>query len=123
MLPEHFVLTRALSHTDTLAVIKHADIFVLNSSYEGLSHALIETLMLEKSIIATRAGGNSEVIQDGENGLLVPVGDTAALAAALARVLGDGELRARLGARARESAKRFSVEAMLATTAAMLQKL
>ncbi len=122
-LPGRAACVGMLSHRDTLATMQSADAFVLNSSYEGLSHLLIEAQALGIPTVATRIDGNTEVITDGGDGILVPVGDTAALAAALARVLGDGELRARLGARARESAKRFSVEAMLATTAAMLQKL
>ena len=91
-----YIFTGALSHADTLAVMKSADAFVLNSSYEGLSHLLIEALTLGVPIIATRVGGNPEMITDEENGLLVPVGDTPALARALARVLVDTELRARL---------------------------
>ena len=109
-----------LSHADTLATMKSADVFVLNSSYEGLSHLLIEALALGVPIIATRVGGNPEVITDGDNGLLVPAGDTAALANALARLLGDDTLRARLSARAKEAARRFSVEMMLSATSELM---
>jgi glycosyltransferase involved in cell wall biosynthesis len=116
-------IASALPRAEALGWIQAADVFVLNSSYEGLSHVLIEALALGAPIIATRAGGNPEVITDEENGLLVPVGDTPALASALARVLSDGELRARLSARARESAKRFSVETMLSATATVLKNL
>jgi glycosyltransferase involved in cell wall biosynthesis len=116
-------LTGRLSHADTLAVIKGADVFVLNSSYEGLSHLLIETLALGTPIIATRVGGNPEVIEDGVNGLLVPAGDAGALTEAIARVLGDAELRARLRVRAQESATRFSVRTMIPATAKLLASL
>ena len=116
-------LTGISSHKDTLAVMKCADAFILNSSYEGLSHLLIEALALGVPIIATRVGGNPEVITDGENGLLVATDDTKALAAALTRLLSDRELRARLSARARESAKRFSTDAMLSATAVALTTL
>ena len=122
-LPGRDVLTGMLSHADTLAVMKVADVFVLNSSYEGLSHLLIEALALGVPVVATRAGGNSEVVADEENGLLVPVGDTQALAASLKRLLSDEELRARLSTRARESAKRFSTEVMLSATVTVLQNL
>ncbi|PIR83441.1 hypothetical protein COU19_00570 [Candidatus Kaiserbacteria bacterium CG10_big_fil_rev_8_21_14_0_10_56_12] len=77
------LFTGALSHDDTLATIQTADIFVLNSSYEGLSHLLVEALMLGVPTVATRAGGNEEVLTHDTHGVLVPVGDTAALAAAL----------------------------------------
>jgi glycosyltransferase involved in cell wall biosynthesis len=117
------VLTGPLSHEDTLAVMKSADAFILNSSYEGLSHLLIEAITLGVPTIATGVGGNPEVITEGENGLLVPVHDSAALANALGRVLGDAELRARMSARASESAKRFSIENMLRATALLLQNI
>ncbi len=120
-LPGRAVLTGMLSHKDTLAAMQSADAFVLNSSYEGLSHLLIEALALGVPTIATLVGGNPEVITDGENGLLVPAGDTPALARAITRVLGDEALRARLSSHARESAKRFSVELMCDATAALLK--
>lgn len=117
-----YVFTGALAHADTLAVLRSADVFVLNSSYEGLSHLLIEALSLGMPVIATRVGGNAEVITDGENGLLIPYGDAAALSGALARALSDEKLREHLSLRARESSHRFSAETMLAATAHLLQK-
>jgi glycosyltransferase involved in cell wall biosynthesis len=117
------VFTGLLSHGDTLSVMKAADVFILNSSYEGLSHLLIEALMLGVPIIATRVGGNPEVIQDGENGLLVPVGDTKALSSALERILTDTDLRKRLSEGAHDSIKRFSVETMFTSIVTALQAL
>ena len=106
----------ALTHADTLAVMRESDVFVLNSSYEGLSHVLIEALALGKPIVATRAGGNPEVVEDGVSGLLIPVGDTEALAAALERLLGDETLRKRLGEGALASAHRFDRDRMVGET-------
>jgi glycosyltransferase involved in cell wall biosynthesis len=74
------VFTGALTHSDTLAVLKDADVFVLNSTYEGLSHLLIEALSLGIPTVATRAGGNTELLKDEPQGTLVPVNDTEALA-------------------------------------------
>jgi glycosyltransferase involved in cell wall biosynthesis len=56
-----------------------------------------------KPVIGCRAGGIPEVVRDGETGLLVPPGDSAALEAAIVRLLADGELRARIGANGRAS--------------------
>ena len=117
-----YLFTGALSHADALATLASADAFVLNSSYEGLSHFLIEALMLGVPTIATAVGGNAEVITDGENGLLVPFRDEPLLTDALTRVLTDEKLSAHLALRAKESAHRFSVETMLAATANFLQK-
>ncbi len=109
-----------LTHADTLALINDADVFVLNSAYEGLSHLLIEALALGKAIIATDVGGNPELIEDGKNGLLVPVGDREALQEAITHLLKTPEHRAILGTAARESARRFSTEAMVSQTAELL---
>lgn len=111
----------ALPHADVLATIQAADIFVLNSTYEGLSHVLIEALMLGKPVIATDVGGNGELITDGENGLLIPANDTKALTAALARLLSDSALRDHLSQGALQARERFSVERMLERTAHILE--
>lgn len=109
------------NHAETLAAIAAADIFVLNSSYEGLSHVLIEALMLGKVIVATQAGGNPELITDGVSGLLVPVGDTQALAHALKRVSEDASLRTSLETGAREASRAFSIAHMIETTLTALR--
>ena len=122
-LPGRAVLTGMLSHKDTLAAIRFADVFVLNSFYEGLSHLLIEALEVGVPIVATRAGGNTEVVEDESTGVLIQAGDTEDLTRALARVIADGAFRERFAAQMRESAKRFSTETMLAATAKLLHTL
>lgn len=101
---------------DTQAILDDTDILVINSSYEGLSHVLIEGLVHGKAIIATDAGGNRELIQDGVNGILIPVADTAALTAAIVRIAEDSALRASLEEGARASRTTFSVERMIQGT-------
>jgi len=120
-LSERFVFTGTVSHRNTLAIMKSADMLVLNSSYEGLSHLLVEAQALGVPTVATCAGGNPEVISDEENGLLVGVSDTPALVEAIKRMLSDDSLRARLSVRAIESSKRFSVETMLSRTSDVLR--
>lgn len=122
-LGDSYVILGMLPHADTLAVIKDADVFVLNSSYEGLSHLLIEALALGVPIVATRVGGNTEVVEDEQDGLLVPSGDTTALTSALRRMLTDSALREHTARHARLSARRFSKDAMLTATAALLKNL
>lgn len=111
-----------LSHADTLALIKDADVFVLNSTYEGLSHLLIEALSLGKAVIATDVGGNPELVEDGKNGLLVPSGDREALQGALEHLLGTPKHRELLGAKAVETRLRFSTAAMLERTVSVLKE-
>lgn len=115
------LLLGPLPHPDTLALIRDADIFVLNSTYEGLSHLLIEALALGKPIIATNVGGNPELIEDGKNGLLIPVGDRTALAEAIVHLLKTPSHQDLLGKAAKESSMRFSTAAMAETTAATLK--
>lgn len=123
MLPGRHAFTGALSHADTLATLASADLFVLNSSYEGLSHLLIEALALGVPTIATSVGGNPEVVTDGETGLVIPAGDHAALVHALRTLLGNAPLRLRLSVNAKVAAQRFSSETMLERTAALLESI
>jgi glycosyltransferase involved in cell wall biosynthesis len=74
-------------------LIRAAEVFVLNSEYEGLSHTLLEVSALGTPIVCTGVCGNPEVAEDGVNGLLVPIRDPKALREALDKMLGDKELQ------------------------------
>ena len=115
------LFTGRLSHADTLAVMKESAALVLNSTYEGLSHVLIEAQMLGVPSIVTDAGGNSEVLTNGLNGLKIKTNDADALRNALADFAHVD--RSHMSELARENSKRFSVETMLAATAATLQNI
>jgi glycosyltransferase involved in cell wall biosynthesis len=82
---------------DVGAVLAAADAFCLPSRYEGLPLSVLEAMQAGLACVVTRVGGIPDVITDERTGLLVPPSDPAALAAALARVLDDAELRSRLG--------------------------
>ena len=99
-----------LSRDEVLALFRRADAALLSSAWENFPHTLVEALAVGTPAIATNVGGVPEIVTDGENGLLVAPGDPAALAEAIRRFLGDGELRARLSAAAAPSAERFSPE-------------
>jgi glycosyltransferase involved in cell wall biosynthesis len=73
------------------------DIFVLPSLSEALSNSLMEAMACGCCAIASGAGGNPELVRDGETGLQFPVGDALSLATCLQRVLDDAEERRRLG--------------------------
>lgn len=68
------------------------DLVVVPSLSEGFGRAAVEAMAEGAPVVATRAGGLPEVVEDGVSGLLVPPGDAAALAAAMARVLVEGKL-------------------------------
>ena len=86
----------ALGRDEVLRLFRAADASVLSSAWENFPHTLVEALAVGTPVVATAVGGVPEIVRDGENGLLVPAGDPAALAAALRRFLGDAELQARL---------------------------
>lgn len=79
---------------DVHALLRGLDLFVMSSVTEGYSIALLEACASALPIVATRVGGNPEIVRDGVNGTLVAAGDAAALAAAMVDLLGD-EARAR----------------------------
>lgn len=119
-LPNRVFFTGPLSHADVLATTESADIFVLNSSYEGFSHVLIEALMLGKPVIATDAGGNTELITSGENGILVPVGDVSCLARTLEGLITDTLMRESLAETAKKRSTLFSTETLVRETSRIL---
>jgi glycosyltransferase involved in cell wall biosynthesis len=98
----------ALSFTDVFRYVTAADVFVLNTAYEGLSHHLIEALALGTPVVTTPVGGNPELITDGVEGLLVGVNDVSALDAAVEKILTDSALRDRLVAAGKLRAAQFA---------------
>jgi len=96
---------------DVPAQLAQADVFVLSSRSEGLPMSILEAMAAGLPVVASAVGGVPELVVDGETGLLVPPGDERALAAALARIVGDASLRTRLGAAGRARAEeRFALE-------------
>lgn len=91
--------------SDVADYLGRLQIGVLCSDSEGLSNAVIEYMLRGAAVVATAVGGNTELIRDGFNGLLVPAGDPAALAAAIRRVVEDDGLRHRLADAARADAE------------------
>jgi glycosyltransferase involved in cell wall biosynthesis len=91
-------VVRALAAADVVVVPSVVD---RAGNVDGLPNTLLEAMAAGRAIVASRVAGIPDVIADGENGLLVPPGDVAALRAALTRLIADDALRARLGAAAR----------------------
>ncbi len=89
---------------DVPELLRAADVFTLPSHREGMPRSIIEAMMAGLPVVATNIRGAREEVVDGETGLLVPVGDGVALAAALNRLVADAALRARLGAAGRSRA-------------------
>ena len=95
-------------------ILSAADLFVLASEREAAPMAILEAMAAGLPVIATAVGSVPEIVREGETGRLVAPGDPAALAAVLAQLAGDGELRARMGAAAvRAHRERYDSEPMI----------
>jgi glycosyltransferase involved in cell wall biosynthesis len=94
-LEKHFLFLGR--RNDVPRILSCCDFGVLPSQAEGLPNAVLEYLAAGLPTIASRVGGNVEIIQDGETGLLVPPNDPAALAEAVLRLLCDPRFAAELG--------------------------
>lgn len=93
--------------------IAHCDMLLMPSLHEGLPYTLLEAMALGTPIIASQVGGLAEVVKDGVTGLLLPPGDAASLAEAVARLCWDLELRRSLGDNARAIQRaQYSLDAM-----------
>jgi glycosyltransferase involved in cell wall biosynthesis len=105
-------------HSDAMPkIFQMAHVVCLPSYREGLPKVLIEAAACGKPIVTTDVPGCREVVRDGDNGLLVPVRDSAALASALLRLIKNSELRTQMGKRSREIAlAEFSSEHIIAQT-------
>ena len=91
-----------LDRSEILRRMKRADCFVLSSLHEGLGIVVQEAMFAGLPIVATDNGGQTDLITDGENGLLVPVGDPEAIASAVLRLMEDAERRQAMGRKNRE---------------------
>jgi sugar transferase (PEP-CTERM/EpsH1 system associated) len=99
---------------DVPAVLRSFDLFVLPSLNEGISNTILEAMASGLPVIATRVGGNPELVTERTDGSLVAAGDTAALGQELLRCAADRELTRRLGAAARDKVEaRFSMSSMV----------
>jgi len=94
---------------DPIRVLVAADVFCLSSRFEGLPISMLEAMAAGLPVVATRVGGVPSVITDGREGRLVPAGDPAALAAAVAE-MGEPELRGHRAAAAGERVRDFGID-------------
>lgn len=109
-LADRVSFTGALSRQGVLELFRAADVSVLSSAWENFPHTVVEALAAGTPVIATAVGGVAEVVRDEVNGLLVPPGDAASLAAAIRRFLADDALASRLRDAAPGSVDELRVE-------------
>ncbi len=109
--------------SDVERLMQAADFVVLPSFREGLSNTILEGMAAGRPVVASKVGGNVELLEHERTGLLYPSDDHVALARAMGRLVMDAELRRRLGAAARrEAERRFSIPAMVQRMEAIYER-
>jgi len=103
------------SREDVPSLLRAFDVFALSSRVEGISNTILEAMASGLPVVATRVGGNGELVEDGVTGALVPSRDPGALADVLARCIDEKGLRGEQGRAGRARAeKEFGLDAMVA---------
>jgi glycosyltransferase involved in cell wall biosynthesis len=116
---------RILGFRDDMPLVYAAsDLFVLASHREGFPRAAMEAAAMGLPVVATDVRGCRQVVDDGETGLLVPVRDAAALAAAVRTLVASPELRSRMsGAARRKAGREFDQDRVIDTTLSIYARL
>ncbi len=97
---------------DVPQLLQSIDIFLITSKTEGLGSSIIDAMYCGLPVVATRAGGIPEIVEEGVSGLLCAPGDLDCLATQLQRLLDDAALREKMGRAGKERSKQFSAEKM-----------
>jgi len=100
-----------------------ADMFVLNSGYEGFSHQIIEVMACKIPVLVSTSGGNPEIVKSGENGLLFPYNNEFYLKEFIRLIHNDKELAENISQGALETSKNFTVKKTLEKTISALGSL
>jgi glycosyltransferase involved in cell wall biosynthesis len=101
--------------------LKAADLFVLDSQGEGLAHVILEAMQIGTPIIASRHGGNIELIEDSFNGFLVEYNNQGELTEAILELWQDKELQQKFIKNSYEKIKGFNWEDLIAKTLKILK--
>jgi glycosyltransferase involved in cell wall biosynthesis len=102
--------------------LRSVDVFVLTSRYEAFGTSLAEAMACGVPQVSTAVGGATEIVRDGETGLLCRPGDPVELAGHIVKLLGDPALRARMSKASRDRHQRFfTVDRMVDETAAVFE--
>jgi glycosyltransferase involved in cell wall biosynthesis len=112
-LVERFRLPGWVSPEQVLSEFAHSDLLVLPSRSEGLSVVAVQALGMGLALLLSAAGGNLELVHDGENGFIFPVGDLDALTDRLRRLLESPSMLQSAQVKSREMAKKFDLAAII----------
>ena len=110
------------SQAKTIRLMVACDFFVLNSTYEGLPHVILEAMSLGLPVVATAVGGTPEVVCDGGNGRLIAPADNEALVQVLSQLVSSPGERQRLARGAQQTVAQFGFRGLLEGTEAVLRE-
>ncbi|MEK7460529.1 MAG: glycosyltransferase family 4 protein [Patescibacteria group bacterium] len=119
-LNNYVTLLGKLTQEDLFEYITASDVFVLNTSYEGFSHQLLEVMALGTPIITTPVGGNIEIIEDKKNGIFVPYDNAELFVRAITELHDKNDFARELSYAAKDKIKEFTNERMLQNLAQQL---
>jgi len=119
-LEDRVFLKGQLLHEELLNYLGGGDLFVLNTGYEGLSHQILEAMAVGTSVITTNVGGNPELIENNESGILVEYNNKEQLKNVILKLYRDENLRNKLIQNAKEKTKDFNKEKMINETTKVL---
>ena len=119
---DHVTFLGRVSRAETWHIRKSSQVYVLNSTYEGLPHTALTSFAAEIPMVATDIPGTNEAVYDEVSGLLVPPGDDVALAKAIKRLFNDAALCTQIVAGGKKIlAEKFSWQAHLKTLLEILE--
>lgn len=101
-------LVGRVNHSQMHLYFKSADLFVLNTGYEGLSHTILEAMQSEAPIITTNIGGNPELIENEKNGILVEYNNKEQLKQAILKITKDKDLQEKFKQNSKEKLRAFT---------------
>jgi len=111
-----------LPREDLLLLLRAGDVFVLNTGYEGFSHQLLEAMAVGIPVITTNIGGNPEMIENGETGLLFEYDNKEEMKRAILELRENLDLKNKIVQNAKQKVSEFGKERMLAETISVLSQ-
>lgn len=121
---DHVTVLEPVPRNQMVGLYREADVFVLPTRREGFPMVILEAMAAGLPVISTPIGAIPDMVRDGEEGLIVPERDSAALTAALTQLLGDPALRTRMGERGRQRVSEvYSREVVVSQLEALYRRL
>ena len=113
---DRIIFTGRIAYSEIPYWFKSADVLVLYSGYEGFSHVILEAMAAGIPVIASKKGGNPEAIDDGVNGLLIPINKKEELKKTIIKILTDQEFVQKLINKEKEKIKKFNWDNLVKQT-------